>query len=187
MVPQLYKECGQKLYTLNIIRNIHIIFLLQNFGRVYCKAFGNDVYSYTIYISLVSLWTMPQNEHFVDHSAGQRRSKDNIYIVHIDVGFVICTQTNYSEAKLKPVIALSWLNATNCHRITKYIFIPILHDWWIDWCLTPTLAVFQNCGMNKFYIFISSTTRPLEIKLYFANFIKSLVWPDHTLKGNKIY
>jgi hypothetical protein len=39
--------------------------------------------------------------------------------------------------------------------ITKYIFIIFVHetkDWFIDWCLTPTLAIFQLYrGVSKFY------------------------------------
>ena len=36
----------------------------------------------------------------------------------------------------------------------------------IDWCLTPTLAIFQlYCGVNILYN-ISSTTIPLKINLF---------------------
>jgi hypothetical protein len=39
-------------------------------------------------------------------------------------------------------------------------------DWLIDWCLTPTLVVFQlYSGVHKLYIILTKTpTRSLEIK-----------------------
>jgi hypothetical protein len=46
-----------------------------------------------------------------------------------------------------------------------------LHVGLIDWCLTPTLAVFQPYrGVSKFNRLIFSTRRPLEIRpIYILN------------------
>ena len=42
-------------------------------------------------------------------------------------------------------------------RTNTHILSPNFYDWLIDWCLTPTLAVFQlYCGMKKFPNFYAS-------------------------------
>jgi hypothetical protein len=50
-----------------------------------------------------------------------------------------------------------------CHSVSVVVVLSVL--FLIDWCLMPTLEIFQlYCGVNKFYLLNSSFTRHLEIK-----------------------
>ena len=66
----------------------------------------------------------------------------NNYFIPLDFKLLKVTEAENISKAVSNILGIYYYSVT--------IFNILL--WLIDWCLTPTLAIFQlNCGVNKFY------------------------------------